>query len=147
MTNILSTRTTIVIPFDNREPSVRISPHLRSDTAIVVGNCCIPGVPGPGDVAGTTSSSVIVGADCESVRSKSSNPALQKKNRQTNSASQGEETDEGGTSNRFVNLYASIRPLAGRILVHGHGHRCLTHEASAVTGGIKHVLRTDIVYK
>ena len=31
-------------------------------------------------------------------------------------------------------------------LLHGHGARCLTHEASVVTEGTKYVLRTDVLY-
>lgn len=34
----------------------------------------------------------------------------------------------------------------GDLLMHGHGHRCLLHEASAVTKGKKYMLRTDVVY-
>ncbi len=37
-------------------------------------------------------------------------------------------------------------PLAGAILMHMHGDRCLEHEADPVLKGVKYVLRTDIVY-
>ena len=37
-------------------------------------------------------------------------------------------------------------PQAGAALVHAHGERCLTHEGSAVTKGVKYLLRTDVVY-
>lgn len=43
-------------------------------------------------------------------------------------------------------LLTSIAPSAGRLLLHGHGRRCLTHEGAEVTGGEKYVLRTDVVY-
>ena len=37
-------------------------------------------------------------------------------------------------------------PVAGSILMHMHGDRCLEHEADPVIEGIKYVLRTDIVF-
>jgi len=37
-------------------------------------------------------------------------------------------------------------PRAGAALVHAHGDRCLTHEASAVTSGVKYVLRSDLAF-
>jgi hypothetical protein len=48
-----------------------------------------------------------------------------------------------GKSLKLVN---SIEPLVGRLLIHGHGHRCLLHEGEVVTKGIKYCLRTDILY-
>lgn len=43
-------------------------------------------------------------------------------------------------------IFAVITPVAGKVLVHAHGRRCLTHEAAAVVQGVKYVLRTDVVY-
>ena len=45
-------------------------------------------------------------------------------------------------------VFASFDPaeLPGGLLLHGHGSRCLTHEASLVTEGTKYVLRTDVLY-
>lgn len=40
-----------------------------------------------------------------------------------------------------------VRPSVGGLLVHGHGDRCLEHEARAVRSGVKYVLRTDVVYE
>ena len=40
----------------------------------------------------------------------------------------------------------SVVPEAGKMVLHGHGPKCLTHEGSAVTSGVKYVLRTDVVY-
>jgi len=37
-------------------------------------------------------------------------------------------------------------PKAGNLLLHRHGQQCLTHEAKAVTAGVKYVLRTDVLY-
>ena len=39
-----------------------------------------------------------------------------------------------------------VAPRAGAALVHAHGDRCLTHEATAVTTGVKYVLRTDLAF-
>jgi hypothetical protein len=41
----------------------------------------------------------------------------------------------------------AFEPEVGAILLHVHGDKCLEHEADAVTGGDKYVLRTDLVYK
>mmetsp|Transcript_24008 Transcript_24008/g.37001 ORF Transcript_24008/g.37001 Transcript_24008/m.37001 type:complete len:236 (-) Transcript_24008:103-810(-) len=41
----------------------------------------------------------------------------------------------------------AFEPLAGTILLHTHGDRCLEHEADPVVSGVKYVLRTDIVYE
>ena len=48
-----------------------------------------------------------------------------------------------GKSLKLVNF---IEPLVGRLLIHGHGHRCLLHEGEVVKNGIKYCLRTDILY-
>ena len=40
----------------------------------------------------------------------------------------------------------SIEPKRGMLLLHGHGHRCLTHEGELVMKGFKYVLRTDVLY-
>jgi len=43
-------------------------------------------------------------------------------------------------------LLHEIIPIEGRLLIHGHGHRCLLHEGEIIEEGIKYVLRTDILY-
>ena len=50
-----------------------------------------------------------------------------------------------GTVNK-KNLLHEIEPKEGRLLIHGHGHRCMLHEGEAILEGIKYVLRTDILY-
>ena len=40
-----------------------------------------------------------------------------------------------------------FKPRKGACLVHAHGMRCLTHEGSEVTKGVKYLLRTDISFK
>ena len=57
----------------------------------------------------------------------------------------------GGETQFYLNMYGrspqvSVRPVAGRVLLHGHGHRCLTHEGAEVLSGVKYVLRTDVLY-
>ena len=39
-----------------------------------------------------------------------------------------------------------FEPRRGTALLHGHGERCLLHEGCEVTGGIKYLLRTDVMY-
>jgi hypothetical protein len=72
----------------------------------------------------------------------------------------GEETTEGelgeslsggetlfyGGHGRNTSVTVSVSPKQGQLLLHGHGHRCLTHEGAEVTSGAKYVLRTDVVY-
>jgi 2OG-Fe(II) oxygenase superfamily len=41
----------------------------------------------------------------------------------------------------------SVKPAAGKLLVHAHGDRCLTHEGAPVLQGVKYVLRTDVIYR
>lgn len=58
---------------------------------------------------------------------------------------------QGGETNFYANMYGqrpvvSVRPIAGRLLLHGHGHRCLTHEGAEVLVGVKYLLRTDVIY-
>ena len=45
-------------------------------------------------------------------------------------------------------VFASFSPatMGGCLVLHGHGARCLTHEAAVVTFGAKYVLRTDVLY-
>ena len=43
--------------------------------------------------------------------------------------------------------FLSVAPKMGAMLLHGHGHRCCTHEGSVVTRGTKYILRTDVIYK
>lgn len=56
----------------------------------------------------------------------------------------GETVFYKGHSSKQVLL--SVAPEQGKMLLHGHGAKCLTHEGSAVTSGVKYVLRTDVVY-
>ena len=39
-----------------------------------------------------------------------------------------------------------MAPKAGKALLHLHGDDCLEHEATAVTRGLKYVLRSDVVF-
>jgi hypothetical protein len=41
---------------------------------------------------------------------------------------------------------ARVAPRAGASLLHAHGARCLTHEGTAVTRGVKYLLRSDLAY-
>lgn len=43
--------------------------------------------------------------------------------------------------------FLTIVPKMGAMLLHGHGHRCCTHEGAVVTRGTKYILRTDVIYK
>ena len=59
---------------------------------------------------------------------------------------------EGGETKFFKALTSpepivSIVPVAGTLLLHGHGHRCMVHEAAPVLSGCKYVLRTDVMYR
>lgn len=47
---------------------------------------------------------------------------------------------------RLSSVAVSVSPQQGLLLLHGHGHRCLSHEGAVVTSGTKYVLRTDVVY-
>lgn len=40
----------------------------------------------------------------------------------------------------------AFAPKVGALLLHVHGNRCLEHEGDPVEGGIKYILRSDIVY-
>ena len=40
----------------------------------------------------------------------------------------------------------AVAPRAGLALLHRHGDECLEHEGAAVTGGLKYVLRSDVVF-
>lgn len=55
-------------------------------------------------------------------------------------------TKVGGKKKSIQTETARVAPQCGTLLVHSHGDRCLTHEASPVVEGIKYVLRTDVVY-
>ncbi len=58
---------------------------------------------------------------------------------------------QGGTTAFYTShaardpIYEMV-PVRGAVLLHAHGHRCLTHEARPVTSGFKYVLRTDVLY-
>mmetsp|Transcript_27308 Transcript_27308/g.57845 ORF Transcript_27308/g.57845 Transcript_27308/m.57845 type:complete len:290 (+) Transcript_27308:226-1095(+) len=58
----------------------------------------------------------------------------------------------GGETNFYAEarhggkLLYSIRPSAGMVLLHRHGHECLLHESAEVVKGKKVVLRTDVVF-
>ena len=51
-----------------------------------------------------------------------------------------------GKQKEHAPLFA-VQPLQGRLLLHEHGERCLMHEAAPVIGGVKYVLRSDVIYK
>ena len=58
----------------------------------------------------------------------------------------------GGETAFYMGAYggrvvAEVVPVTGRLLLHGHGAQCLTHEGRVVTAGVKYVLRTDVVYR
>ena len=58
----------------------------------------------------------------------------------------------GGETKFYKTLITSeplvtIAPVRGTLLLHGHGHRCLIHEAATVIRGCKYVLRTDVMYR
>lgn len=63
-----------------------------------------------------------------------------------------EEGLEGGETvfyrgNYGETIAAEVTPREGLLLWHGHGERCLLHEARGVKKGAKYVLRTDVVYE
>jgi hypothetical protein len=65
---------------------------------------------------------------------------------------EGEEALVGGETKFYKTLTTSeplvtIVPVRGTMLLHGHGHRCLIHEAATVIRGCKYVLRTDVMYR
>jgi hypothetical protein len=41
---------------------------------------------------------------------------------------------------------AAVAPVTGTALLHLHGDECMEHEGAAVTGGVKYVLRSDVVF-
>eukprot|EP00457_Paulinella_chromatophora_P003736 gb/GEZN01003744.1/.p1 GENE.gb/GEZN01003744.1/~~gb/GEZN01003744.1/.p1 ORF type:complete len:536 (+),score=49.16 gb/GEZN01003744.1/:25-1608(+) len=43
-------------------------------------------------------------------------------------------------------IEVEVAPTVGLVVLHGHGDRCMTHEARPVLQGVKYVLRTDVVY-
>lgn len=43
-------------------------------------------------------------------------------------------------------VVASVDPAPGRSLVHRHGEDCVPHEGAQVQGGVKYVLRSDVVF-
>ena len=45
-----------------------------------------------------------------------------------------------------MRVVASVAPAPGRALLHRHGDACLPHEGAKVTGGVKYVLRSDVVF-
>ena len=57
----------------------------------------------------------------------------------------GETAFYKGVGDRQV--VAEIVPQTGRLLLHGHGSHCLTHEGRPVLSGVKYLLRTDVVYR
>lgn len=56
----------------------------------------------------------------------------------------------GGTRfqvpNKNQNKDIVFAPQVGHMLLHLHGDDCLPHQGDVVEGGIKYVLRTDLVY-
>lgn len=47
---------------------------------------------------------------------------------------------------RGRSVVASVAPAPGRALLHRHGGACLPHEGARVDGGVKYVLRSDVVF-
>jgi hypothetical protein len=47
---------------------------------------------------------------------------------------------------RRDDVFAVITPREGRLVLHGHGDRCRTHESRIIKNGVKYVLRTDVIY-
>ena len=62
------------------------------------------------------------------------------------SVANGKKTEKREKKTLDSSVFASVKPEAGKVLVHAHGHRCMTHEGAAVLQGVKYVLRTDVVY-
>lgn len=54
-------------------------------------------------------------------------------------------TESGRKRNNHHSVVA-YEPKVGSILLHLHGDHCLEHEGEQVRGGIKYVLRTDLVF-
>ena len=59
---------------------------------------------------------------------------------------------EGGATTFFrdhekPDVLFAFAPTDGAVLLHAHGQRCLTHSGAPVTGGVKYLLRTDVVYQ
>ena len=59
---------------------------------------------------------------------------------------------EGGATTFFrdhekPDVLFAFQPADGAVLLHAHGQRCLTHAGAPVTGGVKYLLRTDVVYQ
>ena len=59
---------------------------------------------------------------------------------------------EGGATTFFrdhekPDVLFAFPPTDGAVLLHAHGQRCLTHSGAPVTGGVKYLLRTDVVYQ
>lgn len=51
------------------------------------------------------------------------------------------------SSRRNCHQSVAYEPKVGSILLHLHGDYCLEHEGEVVKGGIKYVLRTDLVFQ
>lgn len=47
---------------------------------------------------------------------------------------------------RKQGVVASVAPAPGKALLHRHGDACLPHEGARVVGGVKYVLRSDVVF-
>jgi 2OG-Fe(II) oxygenase superfamily len=57
-------------------------------------------------------------------------------------------TDDSTTKKKkCVPKSIAFDPKVGSMLVHLHGDHCLEHEADQVLGGVKYVLRTDLVFR
>lgn len=61
---------------------------------------------------------------------------------------------EGGATNFYtgkhskkLKLVVQVKPAEGLALAHQHFPSCLLHEGSAVTSGVKYLLRTDVLYR
>jgi hypothetical protein len=52
-----------------------------------------------------------------------------------------------GEGKRKSAVVASVAPAPGLALLHRHGDLCLPHEGARVEGGVKYVLRSDVVFR
>ena len=68
----------------------------------------------------------------------------------TSSFSSGRQQRKNSSSSSSNNNHhynsVAYEPKVGSILLHLHGDHCLEHEGETVRGGIKYVLRTDLVF-
>lgn len=59
----------------------------------------------------------------------------------------GETVFYAGLGKRASSVVAAVAPAPGVALLHRHGDLCLPHAGLKVTGGVKYVLRSDVVFR